>query len=140
MVAQIDKAKYVLFHDSGSMNTVEYSVWKGTVRSVDLQVYELFAQTGCICKGKALNLRRMMFKRLSIMLPNNYACNRQQYTKFSRNVCNLAVGSTVAACNCMNQVPYTFCCDFLLVFEDKLFPARIVFVDEATFHLSGNVN
>jgi hypothetical protein len=38
------------------------------------------------------------------------------------------------------QLRYKFRFDFLSRLEDETFTAKIVFSDEATFHLSGNVN
>jgi hypothetical protein len=35
---------------------------------------------------------------------------------------------------------YTFCSDLLSRLEDEYFTAKIVLIDEATFHLTGNVN
>jgi hypothetical protein len=39
------------------------------------------------------------------------------------------------------EVQYIFCCDFLSrLAYDEILTAKIVFSDEATSHLSGNVN
>jgi hypothetical protein len=57
--------------------------------------------------------------------------------KFKTDMCQLLQHVTAQD----KEVRYTFSSDFLSRLEDdELFTAKIIFSDEATFHLSGDVN
>ncbi|GFT84303.1 hypothetical protein NPIL_359751 [Nephila pilipes] len=85
-----------------------------------------FITTGCLCKGKCsgrLIVSQKVADRLCIGIQRNQGKSKQ------RNQSDMD-----------KQKSFEFCADVQLRFENDAFDDRLVFTDEATFHVNGKVN